>query len=205
MREGTNSTTAASGNAVTPDITARSDSSSEQLLADGSTPATEAQVLGKLAELGIAQHTFHHPAVFTVVQAKALRGDLKGSHIKNLFLRNKKGQMWLITCHEDRQINLRALGDLLGAGRLSFASPERLMKFLGVIPGAVTALAVINDHGGKVRMVLDATVLNDTLINVHPLHNAATTALSPHDLQVFLKAMDHEATIVDMDAVPPKD
>ena len=169
------------------------------MLVNGAEPASERQVLATLDELGIAASTVHHEAVFTVVEAKAIRGDVPGAHIKNLFLRNKKGRMWLITCHEDRQIDLKRLGELVGAGRFSFASAQRMMSYLGVRPGAVTPLAVINDATGAVDVVLDKAVLNDALINVHPLHNAATTSLSADGLLRFLRAMDHEPRIIDLD------
>ena len=169
------------------------------MLVNGAEPATEQKVLAALDELGIAATTVHHPAVFTVAAAKAIRGEASGTHIKNLFLRNKKERMWLITCHEDRQIDLKRLGELVGAGRFSFASAERMMKYLGVIPGAVTPLAVINDATGAVNVVLDQAVLKDALINVHPLHNAATTSMKPAGLLQFLRAMRHEPRIVDLD------
>src|SRR3954468_15052790 len=113
------------------------------------------QLFAKLEALGIAQHTVEHPPVFTVEEAKALRGNLPGHHIKNLFLRNKKEQMWLVVALEDRAIDLKRLGEALGAGRLSFGSPERLQKYLGVEPGSVTPFAVINDTGHQVTLVLD--------------------------------------------------
>ena len=171
----------------------------EPLLLSGESPATEEQVLQAIAGMGVEQSTFHHAAVFTVAQAKATRGDLGGSHIKNLFLRNKKGRMWLVTCHEDRQIDLKGLGALVGAGRCSFASAERMMKYLGVSPGAVTPLAIINDPTQAVSVVLDQAVLNDDLINVHPLHNAATTSMSPAGLVRYLDEMKHSPTIIDLD------
>ena len=90
-------------------------------LADGSEPHSPQDLLGKLDELGITHSTTEHAAVFTVEEAKALRGELDGAHVKNLFLRNKKGRMWLLTCLEDRQIDLKALGERVGANRLSFA------------------------------------------------------------------------------------
>ena len=107
--------------------------------------------------------------------------------------------MWLISRHKDGQIDLKRLGELVGAGRFSFASAERMMKYLGVIPGAVTPLAVINDTTGAVDVVLDQAVLKDALINVHPLHNAATTSMNPDGLLQFLRAMRHEPRIVDLD------
>src|SRR3954470_22822019 len=95
------------------------------------------QLFVRLDQLGIAHRTVEHPPVFTVEEAKALRGSLPGGHVKNLFLRNKKGAMWLVVAEEDRAIDLKALGEAIGAGRVSFGSPERLMAHLGVIPGAV--------------------------------------------------------------------
>ncbi len=109
------------------------------------------QLFARLEQLGIAQRTVEHPAVFTVEEAKALRGDLPGHHVKNLFLRNKKEEMWLVVALEDRAIDLKRLGEVLGAGRLSFGSAERLKRHLGVEPGSVTPLALINDPGGAVQ------------------------------------------------------
>src|SRR3984885_13695556 len=114
------------------------------------------QLFARLAELGIAQRTVEHPAVFTVEEAKALRGDLPGHHVKNLFLCNKKEEMWLVVALEDRAIDLKRLGEVLGAGRLSFGSPDRLRRVLGVEPGSVTPFAVVNDETHQVRLVLDS-------------------------------------------------
>src|SRR5436190_24370028 len=135
------------------------------------------QLFARLHELGIAQRTVEHPPVFTVEQAKALRGDLPGHHVKNLFLRNKKEEMWLVVALEDRAIDLKRLGEALGAGRLSFGSPERLRRHLGVEPGSVTPLALINDSGHKVRLVLDEGLKADGPVNAHPLTNRMTWAV----------------------------
>src|SRR6185369_11568476 len=113
------------------------------------------QLFARLATLGIDQRTVEHPPVFTVEEAKALRGNLPGHHIKNLFLRNKKEEMWLVVALEDRAIDLKRLGEVLGAGRLSFGSAERLKRYLGVEPGSVTPLALVNDSGHSVRLALD--------------------------------------------------
>ena len=117
-------------------------------------PTTPDQLLARLTELGLKTRTVSHPPVFTVEEAKALRGDLPGPHIKNLFLRNKKAEMWLVVAEEDRPIDLKALGDPLG-GRLSFGSPERLKPYLGVAPGAVTPFALIDDRDRQVKVALD--------------------------------------------------
>ncbi|MEE8188398.1 MAG: prolyl-tRNA synthetase associated domain-containing protein [Kiloniellales bacterium] len=159
-------------------------------------PTSPEALLARLEELSIETRTTSHAAVFTVVESKALRGDLPGGHIKNLFLRNKKGAMWLVTCLEDRQIDLKALGAALGAGRFSFGSAERLMTYLGVIPGAVTPFAVINDKGGQVRVVLDQGLLAHDTIYCHPLVNDMTTAIAPDGLIRFLNAEGHEPQII---------
>ena len=145
----------------------------------------------KLDALGIAHRTVEHPPVFTVDEAKAMRGALPGAHIKNLFLRNKKEEMWLVVALEDRVVDLKRLGEVLGAGRLSFASPERLKRHLGVAPGSVTPLALANDEGHGVRLALDRGIVEAGPVNAHPLVNTLTTALSAADLLRFFAATGH--------------
>jgi Ala-tRNA(Pro) deacylase len=161
-------------------------------------PTSPDQLLAQLKELGLASRTVNHPPVFTVEQAKALRGELPGGHVKNLFLRNKKGAMWLVVTEEDRQIDLKALGEKIGAGRVSFGSPDRLMQYLGVLPGSVTPFGVINDKGLEVQVVLDRALLDHDPVNVHPLTNDRTTAISPKDLLAFLEATGHKPQILDL-------
>ncbi len=161
-------------------------------------PTSPEQLLARLAELGIESRTVSHPPVFTVEEAKALRGELPGGHVKNLFLRNKKGAMWLVVAEEDRPIDLKALGERIGAGRVSFGSPERLMQYLGVVPGSVTPFGIVNDTGGAVQVVLDKGLLAHDPINVHPLTNDRTTAISAKDLLRFLEASGHRPQILDL-------
>ncbi|MSP75078.1 MAG: prolyl-tRNA synthetase associated domain-containing protein [Rhodospirillaceae bacterium] len=149
------------------------------------------QLFAKLAALGIAQRTVEHPPVFTVEEAKALRGNLPGHHIKNLFLRNKKEEMWLVVALEDRTIDLKRLGEALGAGRLSFGSPERLRRHLGVEPGSVTPFALVNDETHVVRLALDRGVAEGGPVNAHPLVNTMTTAIAPADLLRLFEATGH--------------
>jgi len=149
------------------------------------------QLFARLDQLGIAHRTVEHPPVFTVEEAKALRGNLPGHHIKNLFLRNKKEEMWLVVALEDRAIDLKRLGEVLGAGRLSFGSADRLKRYLGVEPGSVTPLALVNDQARAVQLVLDRGVANGGPVNAHPLVNTMTTALTPADLLRFFEATGH--------------
>jgi Ala-tRNA(Pro) deacylase len=172
---------------------------SEPRLADGTPPLTSAELLVRLETLDIAHRTLAHAPVFTVSESRGLRVDFPGGHSKNLFLRNKKGRMWLLTCLENRQIDLKELAERVGAGRFSFASAERLMRYLGVIPGAVTPFAMLNDHGGVVEMLLDAGLLEHDPLNFHPLDNAMTTAISATGLLRFLEHAAHPPQIVDLD------
>ena len=150
------------------------------------------QLFARLDQLDIAHRSVEHAAVFTVEQAKALRGNLAGHHVKNLFLRNKKEERWLVVALEDRAVDLKRLGEALGAGRLSFGSADRLRRQLGVEPGSVTPLALINDRAGAVRLALDRALFDGPPVNVHPLVNTMTTALEPAALLRFFAATGHE-------------
>lgn len=162
------------------------------LLEGGGVPATPEELLARLEALGIAATTHRHAPVFTVEEAQKLKGDLPGAHTKNLFLRDKKGTMWLVVALFDRAVDLKGLGPRVGArGRLSFGSASRLMRFLGVVPGAVTPFAVLNDHGGAVSVVLDEGLRRQEIWNAHPLDNAMTTAVSGADMVRFLEETNH--------------
>lgn len=161
-------------------------------------PTSPQQLLARLDALGIAYQNHEHAAVFTVEEAKALRGELTGGHIKNLFLRNKKEEMWLVVAEEDKRIDLKALGEKLGAGKLSFGSPDRLLRYLGVLPGAVTPFGIINDKDRKVKVVLDRDLMGFNPVNAHPLVNTMTTALAPQDLVRFLEAEGHTPLTADI-------
>ena len=137
--------------------------------------------------------------MFTVEDSKAWRSDPEGGYSKNLFLRNKKGMMWLVTCHEDAVVNLKQLGSLLDIGRVSFASEKRLYNYLGVIPGAVTPFAVINDVNAQVQIALDEKLLNFEKLHFHPLDNAKTTTIVNQDLIKFLHAVGHPPKIIKFD------
>jgi Ala-tRNA(Pro) deacylase len=160
-------------------------------------PTTPADFLRYLDGIGVAHHTVEHAAVFTVEQAKTLRGALPGAHVKNLFLRNRKEEMWLVVAMEDAQIDLKLLGERLGARRLSFGSAERLMRVLGVKPGSVTPFALINDRDRLVRLGLDRRVLAHTPVNGHPLVNSMSTAVAPEGLLHFFESTGHQPELLD--------
>lgn len=164
-------------------------------------PATEADLMARLDELGIRTVTQRHAPMFTVEDSRALRGDLPGGHCKTLFLRDKKRNLWLVVALEDRMIDLKALTKAIGANRLSFGSAELLWEVLGVTPGAVTPFALINDTETRVRLVLDKGMLDLDPLNYHPLHNEATTAIAPGDLLRFVRALGFEPLIIDFEAL----
>ena len=165
------------------------------------TSAADSETLfARFAALDIVVDTVSHEPVFTVEEAKSLRGQIAGGHCKSLFLRNKKGRQWLLVCSEDRRVDLKQLSDVLGSGRLSFGSPERLMNSLGVTPGSVTPFALINDHDCAVQPVLDAAMMAHDRLNYHPLVNHMTTTIGRDDLLRFITACGHTPEIVDLDA-----
>jgi Ala-tRNA(Pro) deacylase len=158
-------------------------------------PATPADLFAFLDRLGIAHSTVSHPPLFTVEQSRELRGQIPGGHSKNLFLKAKNGALFLVVALEDARIDLKHLHQRLGAGRFSFGSAELMRNVLGVVPGAVTPFAVINDTAQAVSVVLDAAMLRYPVLNYHPLENTRTTAIGRDDLIRFLEATGHKPRI----------
>lgn len=163
-------------------------------------PASPEDLFAVLDHLGIAHHTLHHDPAHTVEDAKRVRGPLKGQHTKNLFVRDKKRNMFLITLREDRKVDLVKLSKLLGAkGRFSFGSPELLVKFLGVPPGSVTPFSVINDPRHDVTLVLDVGFRGPQTLYFHPLINDKTTGLSFDGFAKFLTHCGVQPLFIDFD------
>ena len=159
-------------------------------------PATPDDLFATLDRLGIAHATVTHAPVFTVEEAQALRGTIAGGHSKNLFLRDKKGALFLVTALEDAAIELKSLHRLLGAtGRFSFGSADLMLETLGIEPGSVTPFAAINDTAGRVTVVLDAAMMEHERLNFHPLRNTMTTTIGRDDLVRFLAATGHPPRI----------
>ena len=159
-------------------------------------PTTPDQLFAALDGLGIAHKTVKHPPVFTVGQAKALRGELPGAHTKNLFLRDKKHDLYLVVALESAEIDLKSLHRRLGAsGRFSFGSADLLREVWGVEPGSVTPFGAINDTQGRVTVVLDAPMMEHATLNYHPLDNTMTTAIARDDVVKFLESTGHPPRI----------
>ena len=161
-------------------------------------PTTSVQLLQYLTDLGINNTTTEHEAVFTVEQARALRGEIPGGHCKNLFLKDKKGVLWLVVCLEDAVIDLKALPALIGAARISFGKADLLSEVLGVEPGSVTPFALINDNAHQVNVVLDRKMMEHDVVSYHPLVNTATVTLTPDDLLKFISSCGHEPQIIEL-------
>src|SRR6478736_8315105 len=160
-------------------------------------PTTPDERFAALDRLGIAHPTVHHPPLFTVEQSRSLRGAIAGGHTKNLFLRDKKGALFLVTALEDAAIELKSLHRRLGAtGRFSFGSSGLMMETLGVVPGAVTPFGVINDKALRITVVLDAALMEHAVINAHPLVNTMTTSIARQDLLEFVESTGHSPRIV---------
>ncbi|MDX8467776.1 prolyl-tRNA synthetase associated domain-containing protein [Mesorhizobium sp. VK23B] len=164
-------------------------------------PKTEAELYAFLADLGISVSTVRHPPLFTVADSQALRGEIPGGHTKNLFLKDKKDNFFLVTVGEEAEVDLKQIHHLIGAaGRVSFGKPEMLMELLGVIPGAVTVFGLINDTAGRVKVVLDQELMSHEVINGHPLTNEATTTIAAADLVRFVEATGHDPVILKVSA-----
>jgi Ala-tRNA(Pro) deacylase len=146
---------------------------------------------------GVDHATLDHPAVFRVGEGDDIKSALPGSHTKNLFLKDHRDQLWLISAEQQTRIDLKRLPAVIGSGRLSFASADLMEVVLGVSPGSVTAFALVNDTGRKVRFVLDRALDEADLVNFHPLTNTATTTVSQRGFRAFLRALDITPLIVD--------
>lgn len=165
-------------------------------LIDGGRPRGTADLMRRLDELGIAHSTMEHTPVFTVEEARRLRGRIDGAHSKNLFVRDKKESHWLVSCLSERRVDLKWLAGALGTKRLTFCSERRLTGYLGIRRGAVSPFAILNDVGGVVRVALDLELVEAEPLNFHPLDNSKTTTISRAGLLRFLEAEGHAPLIV---------
>jgi Ala-tRNA(Pro) deacylase len=152
---------------------------------------------------GIAYERCDHPAVFTAAEVKLLVPPLDGTHTKNLFLRDKKGRHHvLVVVGSDKQVDIKALSSVLGLGHLSFGSPERLLRYLGIEPGSVSLLALLNDVNREVEVFVDRELWNATALQCHPLVNTATLVISREGIERFLHATGHKYRLVDVPTSP---
>ena len=164
-------------------------------------PKTRDELFAFLDSLGIKHSTKDHAPVFTVAESVSLRDEIPGGHTKNLFVKDKKDQFFLLTVEEHASVDLKTVHTLIGAAsKVSFGKPEKLMEYLGVIPGAVTAFGAINDTGGNVKVILDEALMTFDIVNCHPLSNDATTSIASKDLLRFMEATGHEPLVLKVTA-----
>jgi Ala-tRNA(Pro) deacylase len=162
---------------------------------------TRADLIALLDSLGVETVTHEHPAVFRVGEGEEIKAAIPGAHTKNLFLKDAKGQLWLISAADRTTIDLKRLHTVIGSARLSFGAEALMVETLGVTPGSVTAFALVNDTGHRVRFVLDRTLAEADLVNFHPLTNTATTGISRADLRKFLDGVGVTPLVVDFEAM----
>jgi len=150
---------------------------------------------------GIGHVTHDHPAVFRVGEGEEIKAAIPGAHTKNLFLKDAKDQLWLISARDTTQIDLKRLHTVIGSARLSFGNTALMEETLGVTPGSVTAFALINDKDRRVRFVLDRALAEADQVNFHPLTNTATSGVSAQGFRKFLAAVGVRPLVVDFAAM----
>ena len=160
-------------------------------------PATPTELFAYLDRLGIAHTTHEHPAAFTVEESVELKSTMPGGHSKNLFMKDKDDTIILISAEAHEKLRLNQLHKLIGTRRLSFASGELMEALLGVVPGSVTAFALMNESAARVRFLVSAELMSHDPVNFHPLVNTATTAISKADFVKFVESTGRELEVID--------
>jgi len=166
-------------------------------------PTTKEQLTKILDDLGISYQLYDHEPIFTVEQGEPLKKSIPGVHCRNLFLRDKKKKMLLITAANETRVDMKKLSGVLDSARLSFGSPARLWENLGIKPGSVNPFCIINDKQKALRMILDSAMMDAEIVNYHPMDNACTIGMAPDDLLNFLDSIEHEYEIVDLAPAHP--
>jgi Ala-tRNA(Pro) deacylase len=164
-------------------------------------PLTRDEFLAWLDEQALPHRTVEHPAVFRVDEGHDIKADMPGAHTKNLFLKDKKGRLWLISARQDTVVDLKRADRVIGSARLSFGNEGLLKDVLGLTPGSVTAFGLINDTDRQVTFVLDRALWDADLVNFHPLLNTATTAMDQATFRSFLARIGVEPIVVDFEAM----
>lgn len=170
---------------------------------DAPLPLPPEKLLQQLDQQQIMYKLYHHEKVFTVADSQAIDRDIPGVHCRNMFIRDKKENMYLVTLRHETMIDMKKLADLLGCGRLSFGSPERLWSYMGIRPGSVNPFCILNDTESKVTQILEKGMMEADIMNVHPMCNGMTIGIQPPDLLKFLAANDVNPRIMDLSGAAP--
>ncbi|MEM6585983.1 MAG: prolyl-tRNA synthetase associated domain-containing protein [Pseudomonadota bacterium] len=163
---------------------------------------SEERLYTDLANAGIVYAVHEHPAVFTVEESAAIKTDFACLHTKNLFLKDAGGAFFLLTVPAQARIDLKRVHPLLQCRRLSFGKPDAMERLIGVTPGSVTPLAMINAKVGTITLVLDATLADEEPVGVHPLRNTATITLRGIDFLAAARSWGHDPRVVDLPKLP---
>ena len=166
-------------------------------------PTSPEKLLKQFDDLNITYDLVHHKAVFTVAESKDVDAQIPGTHCRNMFLRDKKKRMFLVSLANETEVDLKKLDKLLECGRLSFGSADRLWGNLGVRPGSVCPYAIINDGEKKVTLILDAWMMEQKRVNFHPLLNTMTVGMAPKDIIKFVESIDHPYQVLDLSDAKP--
>lgn len=161
-------------------------------------PFTSDDLFAKLKELNISYKFYEHEPIFTVAEGEHLEASIPGLHCRNLFIRDKKKRMFLIVAANETSVDMKKMPDLLGCGRLSFGSADRLWQYLGIKPGSVNPFCVFNDKEKQVKVILDKNMMSAELVNYHPMDNSMTIGITPQDVVSFLDAIGHPYETLDL-------
>lgn len=162
-------------------------------------------VFSRLWELGLEFSNIEHPPTHTVAESREIKTDIPGTHTKNLFMKDKKGNLVLISAGHDTALPLNQLHKLIGTQRLSFTNAELLWEALGVTPGSVTGFALMHDTALRVRFIIDAHLMSFETLNFHPMRNDMTTSIAREDFMTFVRATGHDPQPVDFNALGQPD
>ena len=157
---------------------------------------TQKELLDLLTQIGIEYTNHEHPAVYTVEEADLHHEGIDGVHSKNLFFKDKKKNLFLVVTLSDKPIVIKEVAKKIGAKSPSFGKPDLLAQVLGVIPGAVTPFAIVNDENHDVKVILDEEMMENQVLNFHPLENTATTTIASQDLVKFMEHCNQEFEVI---------
>ena len=162
---------------------------------------TEQELYEFLEENNLTYQRFEHPAVYTVAQANEHLLDAPGARTKNLFICDEKKQhYYILWVQSDKKIHFNRLGRQQKLGKPRFGTPEKLQEYLGLTPGSVSILALVNDKDNKVSILVDKELWQCDSFQCHPLVNTATVVLSREDIQRFFEITGHECHLIDVPA-----
>jgi len=166
-------------------------------------PTSPEKLFNLLKNLNISYDLHHHQAVYTVAESQKVDSKISGTHCRNLFLRDRKKKNYLVVLPVDIDVDLKKLPDILDSHRLSFGSNDRLWEYLGVRSGSVCPFCIVNDTEGQVKIFLEKSMMEQDIVNYHPMLNTMTVSLKPSDLLKFIETTGHEAHIVDLSEASP--